>query len=104
REGKTQVAPMRDMQLAEVIRDAELVRGGGLGGAYQNLSGACKETVNGHEAYVVRATAPDGNRERFYFDAQTGLLLRREVNFATYLGGLPVRVDYEAYRAVGRVT
>jgi photosynthetic reaction center cytochrome c subunit len=102
--GPTQVAQLRDMQLAEVVRDAEIVRGAGLGaGAYQKVSVSGKETVNGHEAYVVRATAPDGNRERFYFDAQTGLLLRREVSFATYLGGLPFRVDYEDYRAVDGV-
>jgi hypothetical protein len=103
RDGKTQVSPLRDMQLAEVMRDAELLRGAGLGGAYQRVSVSGKETVNGREAYVVRATAPDGNRERFYFDVQTGLLLRREVTFATYLGGLPFRIDFENYRAVDGV-
>jgi hypothetical protein len=101
--GQTQVGPARAMELAEVTRSAELFAAVHLKGAYKNAAVAGKESVDGHEAFVVRATSPDGFRERFYFDVKTGLLVRRDVGYTTYLGELPFRVEYDDYRKVDGV-
>jgi hypothetical protein len=55
---------------------------------------------SGRDAYVLEATAPDGGMESFYFDAKTGLLLRRVTSYQTFLGAIPLEADYSDYRAV----
>lgn len=62
-----------------------------------------KDKIDGHEVYVLRRTAPDGNRESLYFDTQSGLLRRRIVNRPTLVGPDPEQTDYDDYRAVGGV-
>jgi len=57
----------------------------------------------GGDAYVLEATAADGGIERFYFDAKTGLLLRRSTGYETFLGSVPLEADYSGYRAVDGV-
>jgi hypothetical protein len=42
-------------------------------------------------------------REKFYFDARTGLLLRRHIEEPTLFGWFPMNVNYEAYREVDGV-
>lgn len=59
------------------------------------------ESVNGHEAYVVTAQPQGDREERFYFDAQTGLLLRRWSSLPTPVGDAPFQVDYDDYRDTG---
>jgi hypothetical protein len=51
-------------------------------------------------AWVVDAAAPDGRRERLFFDEKTGLLARRVVTAETYLGRLQYSVEYDDYRDV----
>jgi hypothetical protein len=55
------------------------------------------------QVYVLEATAPNGALERFYFDAQTGLLARRTTSYQTFLGAIPLEADYSDYRAVDGV-
>jgi hypothetical protein len=50
-----------------------------------------KEDVGGAEAYAVTATPADGHAVTLYFDARTGLLLRRD------------RTYFEDYREVDGV-
>lgn len=61
-----------------------------------------KVNVGGREAYQVSARA-DGLRVQLFFDAQTGLLLRRFVLSNTVLGAFPEQTDYEDYREVDGV-
>jgi hypothetical protein len=42
----------------------------------------------------------DGKGERLFFDAQTGLLVRRITSTTTMVGVIPEQVDYEDYREV----
>jgi len=42
-----------------------------------------------------------GISERLYFDAESGLLLRRTISTGTVLGNLVEQIDYDDYRAVG---
>lgn len=60
------------------------------------------EPVNGHDAYVVTGLLP-GNAppERLYFDALTGLLLRKSTALATPAGDSPFEVNYDDYRDTG---
>lgn len=56
--------------------------------------------VGDREAYLVDARDGGGQRERLYFDTQTGLLDRVVAFTHTYLGDLPERIDYDDYREV----
>lgn len=59
----------------------------------------------GHIEYkdVWILTTPPGThiRQQFYFDAETGLLLRHETLTTTPIGVLPQRTDFNDYRDVG---
>jgi hypothetical protein len=91
-------------QFAEALRrEAELFNGARLRELYPKMTVVSRELLGGRETYVVSAPASDGGGERLYFDAQTGLLVRRYLEFKTALGPTPVRVDYEDYREVDGV-
>jgi zinc protease len=62
-----------------------------------------KEKINNREAYVVAGRTVDNRIERLYFDAQTGLLLRRVAYTETIIGMIPEATDYEDYREVNGV-
>ena len=49
---------------------------------------------------MVIGTAPDTHQERLYFDAETGLLLRRISYMQTMIGLIPTQLDFEDYRDV----
>ena len=61
-----------------------------------------KEQINGHDANVVRCNFAGNNQvtERLYFDADSGLLVRRITLLRTALGPLPQQTDYSDYREV----
>ncbi|MBV8860213.1 MAG: photosynthetic reaction center cytochrome c subunit [Acidobacteria bacterium] len=91
-------------QFAEALRrEAEFFVGVRLGELYPNVNVVGRETLGGRETYVVGAPASDDGGEKFYFDAQTGLLVRRYLEFKTALGRTPVQVDYGDYREVDGV-
>ncbi|MGH9394971.1 MAG: hypothetical protein ACRD1E_12430, partial [Terriglobales bacterium] len=56
-----------------------------------------QQSVGDRLAYVVAARTPTGVM-RYYFDAGNGLLLRVITSTPTYLGALPLQVDYADYR------
>jgi len=61
------------------------------------------EVIGGRQAYVV-ATRIDASRaRRYFFDAETGLLLREITTTETMLAPLPEQVDFEDYRDVDGV-
>jgi hypothetical protein len=62
-----------------------------------------KATIDGHEAWTVGATINEQSRERIWFDATTGLVLRRLVTITSPVGQIPTQTDYEDYRDVGGV-
>jgi len=61
------------------------------------------QTMNGRRSYVLQGTLPNTQIERLYFDAETGLLIRRLTLSPTPFGLLPEQMDFEDYRAVGAV-
>lgn len=64
---------------------------------------AGKEKINNREAYVLAGRTIGNRTERLYFDAQTGLLLRRVAYTETVVGMIPEATDYEDYREVDGV-
>lgn len=62
-----------------------------------------KETIDGHEAWPVGAQIDEHSRQRVWFDATTGLVLRRVITIDGPVGRIPTQTDYEDYREVGGV-
>lgn len=63
-----------------------------------------KDKLDDHDVYIVRA-ALKGRRfsDLLYFDANSGLLLRRTTFTRTVLGQIPMEVDFDNYQAVNGV-
>lgn len=90
--------------LAQLRREAEFYKEVRLKDIYPKLAVVGREAVGGREAYVVEATPADGGGpERLYFDAETGLLVRKYSEAKTVLGQFPTQTDYEDYREVDGV-
>jgi len=70
---------------------------------YPRLGVGVIEKVGDRDAYVLRGSLPDKRRVRYYFDKDTGLLLRRVVQTETVIGVDPEQTDYEDYRDVDGV-
>ena len=63
-----------------------------------------QQEVNGHRAYVVDAELKGLKpKEKLFFDADSGLLLRRIIFRATLLGALADQTDFDDYRVVDGV-
>lgn len=69
---------------------------------YSQLAFGGRAKVRDRDAVVLRTTR-DGKRIRYFFDAETGLLLRRIAVTDTPVGGAPDQTDYEDYRDVDGV-
>jgi photosynthetic reaction center cytochrome c subunit len=59
-----------------------------------------KGKINDRDVYVLRVTSVEGKREQLFFDAQTGLLIRRSQTIPTPIGNIPEQIDFEDYRDV----
>lgn len=64
---------------------------------------ARKDKLDGRDVNAIFAASANGKRERLYFDADTGLLLRRVTLTPTPIGVIPEQADYEDYRDVDGV-
>ncbi len=87
-------------ELAELERDAEFYGEIKLRELYPQMVVEGKSMIGDREAFVVAAASRRGLAERLYFDAQTGLLVRRSREFKTALGLFPLQTDYEDYKEV----
>lgn len=61
------------------------------------------EKVGDRDAYSVAAWRRGGGQVRFFFDTETGLLLRVAERIESPLGDLPQETDYDDYRDVNGV-
>jgi photosynthetic reaction center cytochrome c subunit len=94
---------LNELQRHAIIRDAEFYQGSRLRNQYGDVTVSGRDKIGEREAFVVAGTAPEGTRERFYFDVETGLLLRRSIEERTEFGWFPIQSDFEDYRAVDGV-
>jgi len=68
---------------------------------YATLAVDGTTTINGRMAYVVTGTPANDTPETLYFDAQSGLLLRKSSYLMSAVGRSPFQVDYDDYRDTG---
>lgn len=94
------VRELAGTQLFYLRRYPDLFRDIKLQGQFSRLSYGGKEKIDGKDVFVLRGIGLDGKGERLYFDAQTGLLVRRITSTTTIVGLIPEQVDYEDYRDV----
>lgn len=94
---------MTGKELAVTKREADFFRYLKIKETYPQMRVLAKEKIGDREAYVVGATSREDYRERLYFDAQSGLLVRRYVSFKTAFGLIPEVMDFEDYREVSGV-
>ncbi|HJY27261.1 MAG TPA: c-type cytochrome [Pyrinomonadaceae bacterium] len=57
-----------------------------------------KDKLGDRDVYIVDGTTADNRRMRLYFDATSGLLLRRAMTMPTTIGIIPEQIDLEDYR------
>ncbi len=62
-----------------------------------------RHKVGDRDTYVLLSTPNDNTRQLFYFDAETGLLLRELIITKTLLAPLPEQFDFGDYRDVDGV-
>ena len=67
---------------------------------FARLDVARRDQTDGRDVYVVRASTADNRREQLFFDAQSGLLIRRISYLATMVGVIPEEINFEDYRDV----
>ncbi len=60
-----------------------------------------KADVDGHEAWIVATVIDEHHRQRLYFDAASGLLVRRITLADGPIGQMPEQIDYSDYRDAG---
>ena len=70
---------------------------------YLTTKVAGQEKVNGREAWVVEGTRRGASPVTLWFDAESGLLLRKRTLVATAFGPAPLETEFGDYRAVGKV-
>jgi len=62
-----------------------------------------KDMIGDREVIVISGRTTDGHRARLFFDAQTGLLVRRISYTETLVGVIPEQIDFDDYRVVDGV-
>ena len=90
-------------QRNSIMRESELYPGSRILKQYADVRVSRKEKIGDGEAYVVEGRSPEDTTEEFYFDAQSGLLLRRHILEQTVFGKFQMQEDFEDYRGIGGV-
>jgi hypothetical protein len=91
------------LELASAKRNAEFYGEIKLKELFPHMTLKGVEKAGVHQAYVIEAVPEVGNPERFYFDTQTGLLLRKDSVEEGDAGKRSVEEYYDDYRAVDGV-
>jgi hypothetical protein len=83
--------------------DAELAFPAGIKSYLTGWRVGFSQTVNGTDVRVVQGTGPSGLIATFYFDKESGLLVRMARYFNSPVGRVPTQIDYSDYRSVAGV-
>ncbi|MEA2339257.1 MAG: photosynthetic reaction center cytochrome c subunit [Thermoanaerobaculia bacterium] len=62
-----------------------------------------KETIDGHDTWLVGSSIDEHTRQRIWFDAATGLPVRRVITVDSPTGRIPTQTDFDDYRDVNGV-
>lgn len=99
----SQQREMSSSELVQIKQQAALINQLALKDQLTNLRVGGKQKVNDRDAYVLVGTNASKQRERLFFDVETGLLVRRVQLNQTVLGVDPMQVDFSDYRVVDGV-
>lgn len=100
---QTGLADVTGDELAAMKRQADFYGVFDLKSLYPKMTVKGKESVNGHDAYIVEATPADGAPVTMSFDATSGLLVRAETVADTPMGKSNVETTLSDYREVDGV-
>jgi photosynthetic reaction center cytochrome c subunit len=67
---------------------------------FPRLRLGARDKIGDRNVVIVSGTTADNHRARLFFDAETGLLLRRINYTETMVGVIPEQIDFEDYRDV----
>jgi len=90
--------PITGGELDNEKRNADFYFAADIKTEFQQIRGPRLDRVGDHDAYVLMARSPGHAPVRFYFDKDSGLLLREMRFVETPLGRNPSQVDYADYR------
>ena len=99
----TGLRDLAGVELANTRLEAELHKPIKLKQLYPTITVKGKEKVGDKEAYVLEGTPKEGSVEKWYFDTQTGLLLRTDAIQESPEGKMPTEVYFEDYKDVDGV-
>ncbi len=95
--------PLSPLELSRFSSQVKALEPLQLVAPYPRLNFGGRVKIGDREAWILSGLTPDRKRVRYFFDAQTGLLLRRAVIGETVVGQDPEQTDYEDYREVNGV-
>ena len=91
------------IELNDAKLEAEFYRPLKLKQLFPTMTVKGKEKVGEREAYVIEAKPTEGSPEKWYFDTQTGLLIRQDAERESPQGKVPTEAYLEDYREVDGV-
>lgn len=97
------VRQVKGGELAAIKRESNFYRDINLGAEYSRMILKGRDKVGEREAYVVEGLLSDGARDKFYFDIQSGLLMRYSSERETEYGRQPGDLYLWEYREVDGV-
>jgi len=97
------VQKITGQELADMRMSLQIFRNLKLKEQYPQMRFGGRDKVGDRDAVVLNVTTADNHPERLYFDAETGLLLRRTTVMRTMLGVIPEQTDFQDYRDVDGV-
>jgi hypothetical protein len=101
--GNKEKIELKPDESEQIKRDAQIFVNPDLKAIYPQMDVRFLEKIDGREVWMVLATTADKKRERLYFDAATGFLVRRAASTPTVLGNHVFQVDYLDYKDFGGV-
>jgi hypothetical protein len=84
-------------------RDADLYAALNFKKHFPKLEVKGKEKVGAADAYLVLATTAEGDTEKYYFSADTGLIVRHDAERENPQGKFPSEMYFDDYKEVGGV-
>lgn len=90
-------------EIEQIKREAQLFANADLKAVYAEIVFDSLAKIDGREALVLSAKSAAGSFEKLYFDAASGLLVRRTAETPTVLGAFVYQVDFAEYKDFGGV-
>ena len=100
-DGRGRVTKLDGNAVSRARRDADFYPALDLKQQYQRLAVRGVEKIGDRDTYVLVGVPQGESRERFYFDVQSGLLLRHQTIAPSAVGNVPYATDYDDYRDAG---